>query len=101
MLVSRYANKINIHSLGWIVEKFDLFVKYSKTCFILEGFYARFCIQVQLNKPVIIEFELGGKVQHVMYENLAFIYFKGGLIGQVKHKCNLYNEYVYNKESRK
>ncbi|XP_021866733.1 uncharacterized protein [Spinacia oleracea] len=49
--------------------------------------YARVCIEVDLDKPLITRVWVGGEWQIITYENLDTLCFECGRIGHVKQNC--------------
>ncbi|KAL0000751.1 hypothetical protein SO802_014532 [Lithocarpus litseifolius] len=49
--------------------------------------YARLCIQVDINKPLITSVVLGGREQPICYEGIHRLYFACGRIGHWREAC--------------
>ncbi|XP_021733162.1 uncharacterized protein LOC110699982 [Chenopodium quinoa] len=54
------------------------------------GQYIRFCIEVDLSKPLLSKFRLNGYVGKIQYEGLRQICFKCGHLGHKEDGCNLF-----------
>ena len=53
------------------------------------GGYARLCVQIDLNKPLINSIQVGRLVQKVLYEGIPFLYFYCGKLGHKQENCRL------------
>lgn len=56
---------------------------------VMKGKYARVCIELDLNKPLVPSISIYGRVQHVEYEGLLKICFKCGQYGHRQIECPL------------
>ena len=53
------------------------------------GGYARLCIQIDLNKPLISSIQVGRLVQKVLYEGISSLCFYCGKLGHKQENCGL------------
>lgn len=53
------------------------------------GRFARFCVELDLTKPLLREIELNGKLYNVEYENFSSICYKYGRVGHRREECSL------------
>ena len=53
----------------------------------VRGRFARLCVQVNLDKPLINTIQIGKMVQMVQYEGLNSLWFGCGCIGHCKESC--------------
>ena len=60
---------------------------YSNTAFESRGSYARLCIQVDLDKPLIKSIRIGRLVQQVLYEGISTLCFCCGRLGHKQENC--------------
>ena len=60
---------------------------YSYTAFESRGSYARLCIQVDLDKPLIKSIRIGRLVQQVLYEGISTLCFCCGRLGHKQENC--------------
>ena len=51
------------------------------------GGYARLCVQINLDKPLITSIRIGRLVQRVMYEGVSLLCFNCGRLGHKKESC--------------
>ena len=51
------------------------------------GGYARLCVQINLNRPLITSIRIGRLVQRVMYEGVSSLCFSCGQLGHKKESC--------------
>ena len=51
------------------------------------GGYARLCVQINLDKPLITSIRIGRLVQRVMYEGVSLHCFNCGWLGHKKESC--------------
>ncbi|KAK9986224.1 hypothetical protein SO802_031175 [Lithocarpus litseifolius] len=51
------------------------------------GGYARFCVQINMDKPLITSIRIGRLVQRVMYEGVSSLCFSCGQLGHKKESC--------------
>ncbi|GAY66424.1 hypothetical protein CUMW_248640 [Citrus unshiu] len=80
-----FYNKNIIRHLGEIVGpmvKID-----HKTVEAQRGKFARIAVEIDLNKPLISQFNFEGRIQRVEYEYLPTICFVCGKIGHYKDAC--------------
>lgn len=52
------------------------------------GKYARVCVEIDLNKPLLSKYKLDGRTFFIEYESMHYICFKCGLYGHLSEKCN-------------
>lgn len=53
----------------------------------VRGRFARLCVQVNLDKPLIQTIYLGKLTQAIQYESISMLYFAYGRIGHKKESC--------------
>ncbi|XP_056690355.1 uncharacterized protein [Spinacia oleracea] len=56
--------------------------------------YARVCIEVHLDKPLITKVWVGGNWQMIVYKNIDTLCFECGIIGHIKQNC-LNNKHLH------
>ncbi|KAI9080475.1 hypothetical protein K1719_037589 [Acacia pycnantha] len=56
------------------------------------GKFARMCVELDLNKPLIPEFNVEGKVLSVVYESLGMLCTKCGWVGHQKEGCAVFHK---------
>ena len=54
------------------------------------GGYARLCVQIDLEKPLINSIWVGRLVQRVLYKGISFLCFCYGRIGHKQENCSNY-----------
>ena len=54
------------------------------------GQYVRFCVEVDLSKPLLSKFRLNGRIWIVQYEGLRMICFKCGHLGHKEEACPMF-----------
>ena len=59
------------------------------TSLVSRGHFARICIEVDLEKPLVSKFELRSKVRRVEYEGIHLICFACGRFNHKKEECLL------------
>ncbi|KDO37786.1 hypothetical protein CISIN_1g043098mg, partial [Citrus sinensis] len=80
-----FYHKNIIRRLG---EIFGLVVKIDhKTVEVQRGKFAQIAVEIDLNKPLISQFNFEGRIQWVEYEYLPTIFFVCGKIGHYKDAC--------------
>nr|CCA66008.1 hypothetical protein [Beta vulgaris subsp. vulgaris] len=83
-----YFDKQFLHSIG---SKIGKVIKIDRNTESMDrGQYVRFCIEVDLSKPLLSKFRLNGKVWIVQYEGLRLICFKCGHLGHKEDTCNVF-----------
>lgn len=55
----------------------------------LRAQYARVCVQVDLNKPLVTQFKIGKHAQKVRYEGVSALCFTCGCVGHRQTKCRM------------
>lgn len=80
-----YFDKMFLHRIG---EKIGRVVRIDKNTESMDcGQYVRFCIEVNLSKPLLSKFRLNGRVWRIQYEGLRQICFKCGHLGHKDTEC--------------
>lgn len=49
--------------------------------------YARLCVQINLDKPLITSIRIGRLMQQVVYEGVSLLCFSYGRLGHKKESC--------------
>ena len=62
----------------------------SYTAFETRGGYARLCVQIDLEKPLINSIRVGRLVQRVLYEGISSLCFCCGRVGHKQENCSYY-----------
>lgn len=52
------------------------------------GLFARFCVEVDVSKPLLAKFRLRNKIRTIEYEGLHLVCFKCGVVGHWKEECH-------------
>ncbi|XP_021846727.1 uncharacterized protein [Spinacia oleracea] len=74
-----------------IGEKIGRVVRIDKnTESVDRGQYIRFCIEVDLTKPLLAKFRLNGRIWKIQYEGLRLICFKCGHLGHKYSDCTMF-----------
>nr|POE44756.1 hypothetical protein CFP56_75799 [Quercus suber] len=55
----------------------------------VRGGYARLCVQIDVDKPLISSIRVGGLVQRVLYEGISSLCFCCGKLGHKQENCGL------------
>lgn len=80
-----YFDKKFLHRIG---EKIRKVIRIDKNTESMDrGQYVRFCIEVDLSKPLLSKFRLNGRVWIIQYEGLRQICFKCGHLGHKDEQC--------------
>ena len=80
-----YFDKQVLHKIGARIGKV---IKIDRNTESMDrGQYVRFCIEVDLSKPLLSKFRLNGKIWRIQYEGLRMICFKCGLLGHKEEVC--------------
>ena len=57
------------------------------TSSILRGRYARICVQIPLEEPVLSSMKIGKNIHPIMYEGQGFLCTTCGRLGNTANKC--------------
>ncbi|XP_056688450.1 uncharacterized protein [Spinacia oleracea] len=80
-----YFDRNFLHHIG---KKIGRVVRIDKNTESMDrGQYIRFCIEVDLSKPLLSKFRLNGRVWRIQYEGLRQICFKCGHLGHKDAEC--------------
>ncbi|XP_057249379.1 uncharacterized protein LOC130590827 [Beta vulgaris subsp. vulgaris] len=80
-----YFDKLILHKIG---SKIGKVIKIDRNTESMDrGQYVRFCIEVDLAKPLLSKFKLNGRIWKIQYEGLKMICFKCGHLGHKEDKC--------------
>lgn len=80
-----YYHKIILRLLGQVIG--NVLKIYYNTEFALGGKFARIAVEINLNKPLVSQFLLDGRVQRIEYENLTTICFECGIYEHYSTNC--------------
>ncbi|XP_056690284.1 uncharacterized protein [Spinacia oleracea] len=84
-LFVEYFDRGFLYRIG---EKIGRVVRIDKNTESMDrGQYVRFCIEVDLSKPLLSKFRLNGRVWRIQYEGLRQICFKCGHLGHKDAEC--------------
>lgn len=84
-LYVEYFDKLIFHKIG---SKIGKVIKIDRNTESMDrGQYVRFCIKVDLAKPLLSKFKLNGRIWKIQYEGLKMICFKCGHLGHKEDKC--------------
>ncbi|XP_031124243.1 uncharacterized protein LOC116026956 [Ipomoea triloba] len=62
------------------------------TSLVSIGKFARVCVELDLTKPLLSKFTLGGEVIPIEYEGIQMVCFQCGIFGHKKEQCGLVNQ---------
>ena len=80
-----YFDKQILHKIG---AKIGKVIKIDRNTESMDrGQYVRFCIEVDLTKPLLSKFKLNGRVWKIQYEGLKMVCFKCGHLGHKEENC--------------
>ena len=80
-----YFDKQILHKIG---AKIGKVIKIDRNTESMDrGQYVRFCIEVDLTKPLLSKFKLNGRVWKIQYEGLKMVCFKCGHLGHKEEVC--------------
>ena len=84
LLIEFYEASVlkEIGSVIGLVLRIDSF-----TALETRGGYARLCVQINLDKPLITSIRIGKLVQRVMYEGVSLLCFSCGRLSHKKESC--------------
>ena len=83
-----YFDKLVLHKIG---SKIGKVIKIDRNTESMDrGQYVRFCIEVDLAKPLLSKFRLNGRIWKIQYEGLKMICYKCGHLGHKEDKCELF-----------
>ena len=71
----------------------------SNTATEARGRYARICVQIDLNKPLVRQILLEGQIQDIQYERINSLCFSCGRVGHRRENC-LYTVKVVTSEQK-
>lgn len=84
-----YFDKLILHKIG---SKIGKVIKIDRNTESMDrGQYVRFCIEVDLAKPLLSKFKLNGRIWKIQYEGLKMICFKCGHLGHKEDKCEAFH----------
>ena len=85
-----YFDKQVLHKIG---VKIGRVVKIDRNTESMDrGQYVRFCIEVDLSKPLLSKFKLNKRTWFIQYEGLKMISFKCGHLGHKEDNCTRFSE---------
>ena len=91
-----YFDELILHKIG---SKIGKVIKIDRNTESMDrGQYVRFCIEVDLAKPLLSKFRLNGRVWKIQYEGLKLICFKCGHLGHKEDKCESFKAPESNKD---
>ncbi|XP_031130711.1 uncharacterized protein LOC116032350 [Ipomoea triloba] len=62
------------------------------TSLVSIGRFARVCVELDLTKPLLSKFTLGGEVIPIEYEGIQMVCFKCDIFGHKKEQCGMDNQ---------
>ncbi|XP_019171914.1 PREDICTED: uncharacterized protein LOC109167348 [Ipomoea nil] len=84
-LPAEYYNSIFLRKLG---NRIGRIVGVDQaTSQVSRGMFARFCVELDMRKPLVSKFTYAGKVRYVAYEGMHMVCFACGLYGHEKEAC--------------
>ncbi|XP_010689461.1 uncharacterized protein LOC104903161 [Beta vulgaris subsp. vulgaris] len=85
-----YFDKHVLHKIG---SKIGRVIKIDRNTESMDrGQYVRFCVEVDLTKPLLSKFKLNKRVWMIQYEGLKMICFKCGHLGHKEDGCPVFRE---------
>lgn len=85
-----YFDKQILHKIG---EKIGKVIKIDRNTESMDrGQYVRFCIEVDISKPLLSKFRLNGRIWKIQYEGLKMVCFKCGRLGHKEDKCGTWDQ---------
>lgn len=95
-LFVEYFDKQVLHKIG---AKIGKVIKIDRNTESMDrGQYVRFCIEVDITKPLLSKFRLNGRVWKIQYEGLKIVCFKCGRLGHKEDKCAAFGQVVEGSE---
>ena len=58
------------------------------TTSVARGRFARICVQIDLEKPLMPNITIGKFIQKIQYENIPMLFYNCGILGHTQDKCN-------------
>ena len=58
------------------------------TTSVAKGCFARICVQIALDKPLMPHITIGNFLQKIQYENIPMLCCNCGILGHTQDKCN-------------
>ena len=58
------------------------------TTSVARGHFARICVQIDLDKPLMPYITIGNFIQKIQYENIPVLCYNCGILGHTQDKCN-------------
>ena len=84
-----YFDKTILHRIG---SKIGTVIKIDRNTESMDrGQYVRFCVEVDLSKPLLSKFKLNGRIWKIQYEGLKMICFKCGHLGHKEDSCDIFH----------
>lgn len=84
-LALEYYDKKMLKSIGDLIGKsFQVDFNTANQC---RGKFARICVEVDLDKPLLSEYRLDGELLGIEYEGLHMVCFRCGIYGHAKENC--------------